>query len=105
MRLARREQGGDVGNVLALNKRVLVPSDCIVLWFKQFFIDHLFLQLKVPSLTLASGMHWSTAAPLAVLIKLAFLREAADTLYTTCLYVTDYSVIENRTCNYTVITL
>ena len=70
MYYTRCEQCGNIGDVLTHQKRFLVPPD--VALYDRILIqleNHLFLQLKDPSLTFASGTHWVMLAPSTVVLQ------------------------------------
>ena len=69
MYCARKEQCGNVGDVLTHQKRFLVPPDVTLYDWHPVSENHLFLQLKDPSLTFASGTHWVMLAPSTVVVQ------------------------------------
>ena len=66
MYCARCEQCRYIGDVLTHQKRFLIAPEVAlyITCLYQFCLEnHLFLQLKDPSLTFASGTHWVMVAP------------------------------------------
>ena len=69
MYCARKEQCGNVGDVLTHQKRFLVPPDVTLYDCHPVSENHLFLQLKDPSLTFPSGTHWVMPTPSTLVLQ------------------------------------